>query len=115
MIRPPPSSTLFPYTTLFRSRLGREGCITSRARPPDDESVRSIRHIHTPSLAGAPPLAYRKRHKDELVEEDVRDEAGEEVVVVASDEIAADEPPCKRDEDQGRVQGREMYQGVERR
>src|SRR5438105_6394561 len=24
MIRPPPSSTLFPYTTLFRSQLGRE-------------------------------------------------------------------------------------------
>src|SRR3712207_8322576 len=25
MIRRPPRSTLFPYTTLFRSRLGREG------------------------------------------------------------------------------------------
>src|SRR2546422_5669488 len=26
MIRRPPRSTLFPYTTLFRSRYGREGC-----------------------------------------------------------------------------------------
>src|SRR5256885_9322227 len=26
MIRPPPSSTLFPYTTLFRSVLSRFGC-----------------------------------------------------------------------------------------
>src|SRR2546425_13188270 len=31
MIRRPPRSTLFPYTTLFRSLLGREG---SRAEPP---------------------------------------------------------------------------------
>src|SRR2546425_8800704 len=26
MIRRPPRSTLFPYTTLFRSLVGREGC-----------------------------------------------------------------------------------------
>src|SRR5256884_4286895 len=31
MIRRPPRSTLFPYTTLFRSLLGRQG-ITSRLR-----------------------------------------------------------------------------------
>src|SRR3712207_9231377 len=27
MIRRPPRSTLFPYTTLFRSRVEKEGCI----------------------------------------------------------------------------------------
>src|SRR5437867_7189423 len=32
MIRPPPRSTLFPYTTLFRSRRGQGGMI-SIARP----------------------------------------------------------------------------------
>src|SRR5438067_7062769 len=32
MIRRPPSSTLFPYTTLFRSHEGREG---ARRRPRD--------------------------------------------------------------------------------
>src|SRR3712207_8677349 len=36
MIRRPPRSTLFPYTTLFRSRTARRGerlCRTDRARP----------------------------------------------------------------------------------
>src|SRR3712207_7693203 len=42
MIRRPPRSTLFPYTTLFRSRLGRRlqdprgGAV--RVRPDNDES-----------------------------------------------------------------------------
>src|SRR3712207_7754694 len=31
MIRRPPRSTLFPYTTLFRSRAGREGALDRRA------------------------------------------------------------------------------------
>src|SRR3712207_6854317 len=30
MIRRPPRSTLFPYTTLFRSRLEHEGALTAR-------------------------------------------------------------------------------------
>src|SRR5438046_4292181 len=30
MIRPPPRSTLFPYTTLFRSTLPRPGAVPSR-------------------------------------------------------------------------------------
>src|SRR3712207_7445566 len=33
MIRRPPRSTLFPYTTLFRSRAGHRG--GGRLRPPD--------------------------------------------------------------------------------
>src|SRR5438874_5644174 len=46
MIRPPPRSTLFPYTTLFRSRSGRRGdfrlsapglaCPAARFHPPGD-------------------------------------------------------------------------------
>src|SRR3712207_7605953 len=31
MIRRPPRSTLFPYTTLFRSTLARGGCVVLRA------------------------------------------------------------------------------------
>src|SRR5260221_1039309 len=33
MIRPPPRSTLFPYTTLFRSRAARTGSATVERRP----------------------------------------------------------------------------------
>src|SRR5438445_9452807 len=40
MIRRPPRSTLFPYTTLFRSQSNRNQCLLSQTRPtgrrPDD-------------------------------------------------------------------------------
>src|SRR5262245_63909472 len=46
MIRPPPRSTLFPYTTLFRSR-------------PDREHPRRLGHLqHHPE--GEPPGARRR-------------------------------------------------------
>src|SRR3712207_8879319 len=35
MIRRPPRSTLFPYTTLFRSRIARAECDAMTARTPD--------------------------------------------------------------------------------
>src|SRR5947209_13798622 len=37
MIRRPPRSTLFPYTTLFRSRVARSGCI-ERERACDNRN-----------------------------------------------------------------------------
>src|SRR6266581_5186414 len=46
MIRRPPRSTLFPYTTLFRTRGGGEACSRASARacawtnPPDRKSTR---------------------------------------------------------------------------
>src|SRR5690348_17423777 len=42
MIRRPPRSTLFPYTTLFRSRAGyRDGAAAyGREDPPDDDALR---------------------------------------------------------------------------
>src|SRR6266581_67820 len=44
MIRRPPRSTLFPYTTLFRSSTGLGGC-TSRSTTPSPPSVcRSEEH-----------------------------------------------------------------------
>src|SRR2546430_7580829 len=33
MIRRPPRSTLFPYTTLFRSRFWRDAAVTASCRP----------------------------------------------------------------------------------
>src|SRR2546422_6951822 len=48
MIRRPPRSTLFPYTTLFRSRLsGSPSCLISRRwirRPRSHRSTRSEEH-----------------------------------------------------------------------
>src|SRR5438034_3544313 len=46
-IRPPPRSTLFPYTTLFRSvrrRRPAPRCRCGRARPPQPASERSEEH-----------------------------------------------------------------------
>src|SRR2546430_14122130 len=41
MIRRPPRSTLFPYTTLFRSRERRAGVCSTTPRPPDrDQQAR---------------------------------------------------------------------------
>src|SRR5689334_23828699 len=55
MIRRPPSSTLFPYTTLFRSRrLGRG------VRGPAQEPLRPVRD------PGARPRAERRGHVGEL-------------------------------------------------
>src|SRR3712207_8222852 len=45
MIRPPPRSTLFPYTTLFRSHVGAAHCVHRDAvallvtRPPKERAV----------------------------------------------------------------------------
>src|SRR2546430_8314236 len=40
MIRRPPRSTLFPYTTLFRSQRRSPGCMRRNPRPPIDLGVR---------------------------------------------------------------------------
>src|SRR2546430_7456337 len=45
MIRRPPRSTLFPYTTLFRSRMhGHLGDVTLVGHPPDRARARSEEH-----------------------------------------------------------------------
>src|SRR5258707_7624673 len=47
MIRRPPRSTLFPYTTLFRSRAGSTLRISFRIpiwKPPKDSLIRSEEH-----------------------------------------------------------------------
>src|SRR3712207_8824649 len=44
MIRRPPRSTLFPYTTLFRSR--RESAAPRRRHSCDAEHARRVRRLH---------------------------------------------------------------------
>src|SRR2546425_8353052 len=48
MIRPPPRSTLFPSTTLFRSRRGRRGLTRARAA----ETARSRRSEREGAMLG---------------------------------------------------------------
>src|SRR6266487_6989828 len=47
MIRRPPRSTLFPYTTLFRSSRARPGVRGPQRHPPDEE-VRARHPQHLP-------------------------------------------------------------------
>src|SRR5687767_15550149 len=52
MIRRPPRSTLFPYTTLFRSREDSSSSAGNRVLP---------RRIHTAAIAGVPGLRWKVR------------------------------------------------------
>src|SRR5258707_9000242 len=56
MIRRPPRSTLFPYTTLFRSNV--------IADERDDDDVRSRRHLCNREDVGELPLAHPAFHLD---------------------------------------------------
>src|SRR3712207_8639503 len=50
MIRRPPRSTLFPYTTLFRSQVGEAGAVL-RVEPSDQLDQREIVALHAIFLA----------------------------------------------------------------
>src|SRR5687767_15752332 len=64
MIRRPPRSTLFPYTTLFRSR---QGAILSRPRRRRLDSDRSRARLPSRSPArAAAPLLRSEEHTSEL-------------------------------------------------
>src|SRR5690606_41467490 len=56
MLRPPPRSTLFPYTTLFRS-LGR--CFAAHVKQQDRAQYKGARerHRHRPMAHSLPPAA----------------------------------------------------------
>src|SRR3712207_7330478 len=58
MIRRPPRSTLFPYTTLFRSHLGHRPRHQGRARPLDTHRPRIDEH--------APMVDARRPAEQEL-------------------------------------------------
>src|SRR2546430_11322705 len=66
MIRRPPRSTLFPYTTLFRSLAGRKQRLAGERTPQRLErrrrQLRDVRHRHmadTLPLTDAPPDEIR--------------------------------------------------------
>src|SRR3712207_8450544 len=62
MRRRPPRSTLFPYTTLFRSRVGGPGSPDPRRRPPTWRSrTRRRRGARARGGSACPPPASRGR------------------------------------------------------
>src|SRR3712207_6876027 len=73
MIRRPPRSTLFPYTTLFRSRRGRRcvppppGMMPSRISGcPKTADSSAIRKSHASASSHPPPRARSEEHTSEL-------------------------------------------------
>src|SRR5439155_20186719 len=69
MIRRPPRSTLFPYTTLFRSRGGRvgarPGAVEGESRIP--QPGQALREGHAPRRRGRVlPVARSEEHTSEL-------------------------------------------------
>src|SRR3712207_8727177 len=61
MIRRPPRSTLFPYTTLFRSAVSKESrAACSQERPPAAGRAERRGRARTPR-AGVPPRPARAR------------------------------------------------------
>src|SRR2546429_2685041 len=74
MIRRPPRSTLFPYTTLFRSRDGSIGALRGEAHTVMADEHRAVRMLRSPpwhndnvSMFSATRREYRsEEHTSEL-------------------------------------------------
>src|SRR2546429_5951223 len=60
MIRRPPRSTLFPYTTLFRSRLGLDEITRVDPQPGEDDALKAEaqRLEHAEGLRSAAQVAH---------------------------------------------------------
>src|SRR2546430_13461886 len=68
MIRRPPRSTLFPYTTLFRSDLDRADfgrILQDLDQPGDDIEVHELPEIDTSPLTSQPRAARSRRERSE--------------------------------------------------
>src|SRR2546421_2533241 len=69
MIRRPPRSTLFPYTTLFRSRHRRLPHAAVRRPPPLDQPARPARLLRAqPAPLRAPPPDPAERSEEHTSE-----------------------------------------------
>src|SRR5256885_3414831 len=72
MIRRPPRSTLFPYTTLFRSGLALDALVDafqipdSGVRPPGEISVRQLRRPAAPVERPTAQAVRSEEHTSEL-------------------------------------------------
>src|SRR2546422_5424026 len=68
MIRRPPRSTLFPYTTLFRSPYGENRFVPSRGRRRRRRSRRSRRDPHPDPEPLREPIHLRERSEEHTSE-----------------------------------------------
>src|SRR3712207_9358014 len=85
MIRRPPRSTLFPYTTLFRSRPGVERRDAGLEQQPDDQQRQAEDQQHVPAAVGPgradlaePDAAGGAVDQRQAVEEERRREGAED-------------------------------------
>src|SRR5689334_24724216 len=62
MMRRPPRSTLFPYTTLFRSRLVRRRWTNPRRAPGRPRTAQAIRTLVLGMAMDNPGWGYRRIH-----------------------------------------------------
>src|SRR5688572_31031577 len=68
MIRRPPRSTLFPYTTLFRSKNARPSCRSSRPATPSRHLPRRFSKYLTRLAATCAKSAFRTRSEEHTSE-----------------------------------------------
>src|SRR3712207_7064596 len=68
MIRRPPRSTLFPYTTLFRSTAGHSECFFDFGFEPDRREAAGCRHLKANAVADddCPGDVRSEEHTSEL-------------------------------------------------
>src|SRR3712207_7968174 len=69
MIRRPPRSTLFPYTTLFRSERARRCDLLAGIKRPVHPQQRFLHHVLGPGDAAEHPVGDRERDRPQLVEQ----------------------------------------------
>src|SRR5258708_31906958 len=66
MIRRPPRSTLFPYTTLFRSLVGRIFAEHVLSRPFSPPAERKVTRLDAPGVPEIPEDERSEEHTSEL-------------------------------------------------
>src|SRR5687768_17743476 len=77
MLRRPPRPTLFPYTTLFRSDLNRDGRVNARDAKVIQDAVDRVERAH-PTLVGGVGLYRATRAHGPFAHVDVRGVRSEE-------------------------------------
>src|SRR4051794_41644785 len=68
MIRPPPGSTLFPYTTLFRSLVGGVGGLAEEPGQLHEAVLHGVAGGRPPAVGGRGKDAHRQRSEEHTSE-----------------------------------------------